>query len=373
MAMRLMDGNEAVAWGAMASGCRFFAGYPITPATTIFNTMLKILPPAGGICIQAEDEIASIGMCLGASMGGMKVMTATSGPGISLYSENISFAVGSEIPIVIVDVQRLGPSTGSATRGADGDIQFLRWGNSGGLPLIVLAPAGVKDCFELTMHAFNIAELFRCPVIVASNKEIGLTRESVDPDAIDRPHIIQRKAPSAGRPFLPFEISGDQRVPNFLPIGGEIPVRQTSSTHGADGYITTDDQVIADHLDRLKKKLETRVDRFCFYDFFPESDAEILIVTYGVTARAAEAAIKQLKGQGHPAALLVLKTLWPVPEDLIRQFAKQHRRVLVVEMNLGQYVREVERILPDKKISFLGQMNGRLITPNQIKEAVAIE
>jgi 2-oxoglutarate ferredoxin oxidoreductase subunit alpha len=156
MASSLLEGNEAIAWGAVHSGCRFFAGYPITPATTVYNTMLRLLPPLGGICLQGEDEIASIGYCLGASMAGLKVMTATSGPGISLYSEHISFAIGSEIPIVIVDVQRLGPSTGSATRGADGDIQFLRWGSSGGLPVVVLAPVDLKDCYLLTVQAFNL-------------------------------------------------------------------------------------------------------------------------------------------------------------------------------------------------------------------------
>ena len=155
MAMQFLEGNEAVAMGAMRAGCRFFAGYPITPATTIFNAMLRMLPASGGICIQGEDEIASIGYCLGASMSGLKSMTATSGPGISLYSEQISFAVGSEIPLVIVDVQRLGPSTGSATRAADGDIQFLRWGSSGGLPVIVLAPVDVKDCFYLTIQSMR--------------------------------------------------------------------------------------------------------------------------------------------------------------------------------------------------------------------------
>lgn len=182
MSLVLMEGNEAIGRGAMAAGCRFFAGYPITPATTIYNTMLKLLPPQGGIYLQGEDEIASIGFCLGAAMAGMKTMTATSGPGISLYSEQISFAIGSEIPIVIIDVQRLGPSTGSATKGADGDIQFLQWGNSGGFPVIVLAPVDVKDCFVLTMQAFNLAEQFRCPVFVAANKEISMTRETFDPD-----------------------------------------------------------------------------------------------------------------------------------------------------------------------------------------------
>ena len=181
MDLTLMEGNEAIGWGAVAAGCNFFAGYPITPATTIYNTMLKLLPPKGGVCLQGEDEIASIGFCLGASMAGMKAMTATSGPGISLYSEQISFAIGSEIPIVIVDVQRLGPSTGSATKGADGDIQFLQWGNSGGMPVIVLAPTDVKDCYELTVQAFNLAERYRCPVFVAANKEISMTRETFCP------------------------------------------------------------------------------------------------------------------------------------------------------------------------------------------------
>jgi len=218
MSLTLLEGNEAVAWGAYRAGCRFFAGYPITPATTILNTLMKLLPPNGGVCIQAEDEIASMGFCLGASMAGMKVMTATSGPGISLYSENISFAIGSEIPLVIIDVQRLGPSTGSATKGADGDIQFLRWGNSGGLPVIVLAPTDVIDCYLLTVHAFNLAEKFRCPVFVASNKEIGMTRESIDLDAVTLPPIIQRDTASDNDPYLPFSTPNPSGVPAFLPI-----------------------------------------------------------------------------------------------------------------------------------------------------------
>ncbi len=268
MALSLMEGNEAIGRGAIAAGCRFFAGYPITPATTVLNTMLTLLPPRGGICLQAEDEIASIGACLGASMAGLKVLTATSGPGISLYSEHISFAVGSEIPIVIVDVQRLGPSTGSATRGADGDINFLRWGNSGGMPVVVLAPVDVADCFTLTVHAFNLAEKYRCPVFIASNKEIAMTRESVDINSLEIPQIVYRNQPPDGRPFLPFQIRSNQNVPDFLPIGAEIPVRQTSSTHGADGYITIDQNEIARLLNRLKSKLESAVAKFSFHEFF---------------------------------------------------------------------------------------------------------
>ncbi|MFC1813950.1 pyruvate flavodoxin/ferredoxin oxidoreductase [Thermodesulfobacteriota bacterium] len=366
----LMEGNEAIALGAIASGCRFFAGYPITPATTIFTNMLERLPPLGGICLQGEDEIASIGYCLGASMAGVKAMTATSGPGISLYSEHISFAIGSDIPIVIVDVQRLGPSTGSATRGADGDIHFLRWGNSGGLPVIVLAPVDVKDCYKLTTEAFNLAEEFRCPVFIASNKEIAMTRESIDMDALAVPQIKERAAPPPDTPPLPFGAVNDLGVPYFLPIGGEALVRQTSSTHGPDGYITTDPEEISQNQNRLNRKLLSAVERFSFYETYMGPEADTLVISYGVSARATKAVFKDQKENEKPISLLVLKTLWPVPEKLIRETAQNFKRVIVVEMNLGQYIREVERILPNTKIDFLGRMDGRLITPQQIEEAI---
>jgi 2-oxoglutarate ferredoxin oxidoreductase subunit alpha len=364
-----MEGNEAIARGAMAAGCNFFAGYPITPATTIYNTMLKLLPPSGGVCLQGEDEIASIGFCLGAAMAGKKVMTATSGPGISLYSEQISFAIGSEIPIVIVDVQRLGPSTGSATKGADGDIQFLRWGNSGGQPVIVLAPVDVKDCFVLTMQAFNLAERFRCPVCIAANKEISMIRETFDPGKLKHPRIVERRMAEADRPFLPFGVRDGGMVPDFRSIGAEQLARQTSSTHGADGYITTDPDQIARMQDRLKAKITDAVADYTYYAEQPAAGADTLVIAYGVTARAARAAVQRTASR-HPAALLVLKTLWPVPEQTIRKVAAPYRRVIVAEMNLGQYVREIERVLPDKTIDFLGQMNGELIKPGQIQEVI---
>jgi 2-oxoglutarate ferredoxin oxidoreductase subunit alpha len=372
MGLNFMEGNEAVAWGAFRAGCRFFAGYPITPATTILNTMLKLLPPAGGICIQGEDEIASMGFCLGASMAGMKVLTATSGPGISLYSENISFAIGSEIPLVIVDVQRLGPSTGSATRGADGDIQFLRWGNTGGLPVVVLAPVDVVDCYRLTIHAFNLAETLRCPVFIASNKETGMTKESFDMDAVPVPEIIDRTPYTSDAPFLPFAARDDRSAPEYLPIGGPRLVRQTSSTHGRDGYITVDREAIASNQGRLENKLISAVDQFTFYDFF-DADSDTLLITYGVTSRAAQTARAGLEAEGTLVAHLVLKTLWPVPENLIREIAGRFRRVVVIEMNMGQYVREIQRVVGDKPVEFFGLMDGNLITPAQIKEKLAKE
>jgi 2-oxoglutarate ferredoxin oxidoreductase subunit alpha len=371
MPKSFMEGNEAIAWGAFDAGCRFFAGYPITPATTIYNNMLKILPPQGGICIQGEDEIASIGYCLGAAMTGMKVLTATSGPGISLYSENISFAIGSEIPIVIVDVQRLGPSTGSATRGADGDIQFLRWGNSGGLPVIVLAPADVRDCYLLTVHAFNLAEEFRCPVFIASNKDVGMTKEGIDLEAIPKPKIENRRLYTDEATFLPFAVPEGSRVPEFLPLGGERLVRQTSSTHGIDGYITVDPEAIAKNQARLNQKLLESIEYFSFFETHGPEDADILVIAYGLTSRAARSAVNDLTGSATPASLLVLKTLWPIPAKIIRQQAERVKRVIVTEMNLGQYVNEIRRILPQKNVEFLGQMDGSLITPFQIKEVIA--
>ena len=371
MALSFMEGNEAIAHAAIQAGCRFFAGYPITPATTIYQQMLRLLPPMGGVCLQGEDEISSIGFCLGASMAGMKTMTATSGPGISLYSEQISFAVGSEIPIVIVDVQRLGPSTGSATRGADGDIQFLRWGNSGGLPVIVLAPVDVRDCYMLTMHAFNLAEQYRCPVFIAANKEIAMTRESVDLNALPLPPPLERRTCPPDKPFMPFETAPDEPVPCFLPLGGNRLVRQTSSTHGPDGYITVDSGIIGRTNNRLHRKLATAVDSFTFYELDAPAGADILLIVYGVTSRAAKTALQDLRRNGRRVSLLILKTLYPVPENLIRSCMAGMRKVVVVEMNLGQYVREIQRLAGTTVVVPYGQMNGELISPQQIFEVTA--
>lgn len=369
MALTLMDGNESLARGAIAAGCNFFAGYPITPATTIYNAMLKMLPATGGVCLQGEDEIASIGYCIGASMAGKKALTATSGPGISLYSEQISFAVGSEIPLVIADVQRLGPSTGSATRGADSDIQFLQWGSTGGVPVIVLAPKDALDCYILTMHAFNYAEEFRCPVFIASNKEIGMTKESFDLESAVLPPHFSRKRFTGGETYLPFDARPEE-APPFLPIGGNTLVRQTSSTHGPDGYITNDPEIIARNQERLRRKILSACSRITLYEEDIKTRSDTLVISYGVTARAVEEACRLLAEKGMPVSTLTLKSLWPVPEELLEVKAKPFQRVVVFEMNLGQYVHEVRRVLRYKDVEFHGQMNGVLITPAQIMEVI---
>lgn len=366
----LLEGNEAIARGAVAGGCRFFAGYPITPATSIYQQMLQLLPASGGVCLQGEDEIASIGFCLGAAMAGMKAMTATSGPGISLYSEQISFAIAGEIPLVIVDVQRLGPSTGSATKGADGDIQFLRWGNSGGLPVIVLAPVDVRDCYLLTVQAFNLAERYRCPVFLASNKEIGMTRESVDLGSLALPKLENRAVADQTQALRPFAPLPGSLVPPFVPMEKGFLSRQTSSSHGEDGYITTDPAALGGAINRLASKLDDAVEGFTFFESDGAEGDDTLLVVYGVTARAARTALRQLRAEGKRVSLLVLKTLYPVPEQCIARHLDGKRRVVVVEMNLGQYLLEIKRLAGTVPVRFIGGMNGELITPQTIVEGV---
>ena len=368
-----LDGNEAVARAAEKSGCRFFAGYPITPATTIYQHMLAMLPPGGGICLQGEDEIASIGFCIGASMAGLKTMTATSGPGISLFSEQISFAIAGEIPLVIVDVQRLGPSTGSATKGADSDIQFLRWGNSGGLPVIVLAPTNAADCYNLTCQAFNLAEMYRCPVFVASNKEIGMTKESVSEDELAEITPLSRtgyEEEHSSSSYQPFAASSDSTVPPFLPIGGRELVRQTSSSHGPDGYITTSAKTLEVGINRMRDKLANHRNELSYYRLDANPSADSLIIVYGVTARAAEVAVQRVREQSQKISLLILQTLYPVPEKLLRKEIAQVSRVIVIEMNLGQYVREIERFSGSATVEFWGKMNGELISPEEITRVI---
>jgi 2-oxoglutarate ferredoxin oxidoreductase subunit alpha len=370
MAQFFLDGNEAIARGAIAGGCRFFAGYPITPATSIYQQMLQLLPAAGGVCLQGEDEIASIGFCLGASMAGLKAMTATSGPGISLYSEQISFAIGGEIPLVIVDVQRLGPSTGSATKGADGDIQFLRWSNSGGIPAIVLAPVDVRDCYLLTVHAFNLAERYRCPVFIASNKEIGMTRESVDLQGLYVPAREDRVVGDRTQSLHPFAPLPGTLVPPFIPMEEGYLSRQTSSSHGEDGYITTDPEALGAGISRLEAKLTSAIDSFTHYEDDCSDDDDLLLVVYGVTARAARTALRQLRAEGRKVSLLILKTLYPVPERCILSYLGNKREIVVVEMNLGQYLLEIQRLAGDVPVRFVGGMNGELISPQMIIEGV---
>ena len=286
MGLEFIEGNEAIARGAMKANCNFFAGYPITPSSSILQHMLELLPQSGGTGIQAEDEIASIGFCIGAAMAGSKVLTATSGPGISLYSENIGLAIIGETPMVIVNVQRQGPATGSATKGAEGDIQFTRWCTSGGLPVIVLSPATVGEAYELAYRAFNLAEQYRVPVFLLTNKEIGLTRESVDLDAIELPELVERARAAVGETYRPHYFELPSAVPPIADFGGEHIARFTTSSHDKDGFLASNPRVIQEMIDHYAAKVDEAADELALVKEDFQEGADTLIISYGVTGTA---------------------------------------------------------------------------------------
>jgi len=369
MGLEFIDGNQAIVRGAIKAGCGFFAGYPITPASSILQYMLDQLPLSGGVAMQAEDEIAAIGFCIGASMAGRKVMTATSGPGISLYSENIGLATIGETPLVIVDVQRQGPATGSATKGAEGDIQFCRWVTSGGLPVIALSPATVGEAFELTYRAFNLAEQYRVPVFLLSSKEISLTRETVDLDEIVLPPLLQRPRPLKGEVYQPHAFDRPEQIPALSDFGDREITRYTTSTHDKSGYLTTDPAVIQEMIDHYVKKIETAVDEISLYREDRQEGADSLLLSYGVTSRSVNLAVEKTRLAGKKVSSFTLQTLYPVPEQAIKGALAGVKKVVVPEMNMGQYRLEIERLAPDGvEVVGVNKMNTTLISPTEIIE-----
>jgi len=363
----LINGAQAIVRGAIDSGCTFFAGYPITPATEILLYMIRELPKVGGIAIQGEDEIASMGFCIGAAMTGKRVMTATSGPGISLYSENIGLAIMGEVPMVIVDVQRMGPATGGATTVAQGDIQFLRWGTSGGYPVIVLSPTNVPECYSLTCKAFDLAERFRVPVFLATDKETVLTLATVDENKLVPVEVRERKFASPQNLFIPYQASSPDEVPALSPFGGAHILRFTTSTHDEKGQLTKSPEKVGNLNARLAAKVEAHVDEISMVKADLQPNAETLIISYGVTGRAVEEAIRAMREGGKLLSSLIVYSLWPVPEKAIKDALAGIRRVIVPELNLGQYRIEVERLVGDGvEVTGIQRVDGELISPEEI-------
>jgi len=363
----LINGAQAIVRGAIHSGCNFFAGYPITPATDILLHMLRELPKVGGISIQAEDEIASMGFCIGAAMTGKRVMTATSGPGISLYSENIGLAIMGEVPMVIVDVQRMGPATGGATTVGQGDIQFLRWGTSGGYPVIVLSPTSVAECYSLTCKAFDLAERFRVPVFLATDKEAVLTLSSVELDELVKMPVRERQIAHEDSTFIPYRATSPDEVPAMSPFGGVHLLRFTTSTHDERGYLTKSPDKVSQLNLRLAAKVVSHTDEIAMVKADLQPGAEILILSFGITARAVEEAVRTARQQGRQVSSLVIYCLWPVPEVEIRKSLAGVHKVIVPELNLGQYRLEVERLAPDGvKVQGIQRVDGELISPEEI-------
>jgi 2-oxoglutarate ferredoxin oxidoreductase subunit alpha len=365
-----MDGNTAIARGALAAGCDFFAGYPITPATPILLTMMRDLPRVGGIAIQGEDEIASLGFCIGAAMAGRRAFTATSGPGISLYSENIGLAIMGEVPLVIVDVQRMGPATGGATTVAQGDMQFIRWCTSGGYPVVVLCPATVADCYTLTTRAFDLAERFRCPVFLLADKEVASAMDTVEIDDLVPHPVREREMAPPECAFAPCDYPAPDQNMAMSPFGGPHLLRFTTSTHDERGYLTKDPRKV-DRLNRhLTHKIERHGDEIELLRADVQEGADVLLISYGITARAMDEAVRQARTEGQKISALTLLSLWPLSESALRQAIMSVRRVIVAELNDGQLRREIERLAcEDAEVVGLHRLDGELITPQQILES----
>lgn len=367
---RMLQGNEACAAGAVAAGCRFFGGYPITPSTDIAEYMARELPKVGGVFIQMEDEIASIASIIGASVGGAKSMTATSGPGFSLMQENIGYAAMTEVPCVIVNVMRLGPSTGRPTSPSQGDVMQARWGSHGDHPIIAVAPASVKECFDLTVRAFNLSERYRTPVIVLIDEVVGHMREKMVIPETSEVKVIERIRPSEPPEWYRPYGRGSNDVPALAPFGSGYRYHVTGLHHDEFGFPTNRVDEVRPWARRIFRKIKGNVNHIIDYETDGTDDARTIIIAYGSVARAASEAAKLARAKRRKVGLLRLKTLWPFPTRIVGEVGRDARRVIVPEMNLGQMAIEVERIVGDRKVRRVNRIDGEMITPQQILEAM---
>ncbi len=369
---KLLQGNEALVEGALYAGCRFFAGYPITPATEISEAMSYRLPAMGGTFIQMEDEIASMGAVVGASLAGAKAMTATSGPGFSLMQENLGFACMAEVPCVIVNVMRGGPSTGLPTHVSQGDVMQARWGTHGDHPIIVLAAATTRECFDLAVAAFNLSEEYRTPVILLTDEVVAHTREKLTLPAPGSVAVVDRVRPTVPPEwYKPYEDNA-RGVPPMGIFGDGYRYHVTGLTHDVHGFPTERPDEIAPFMNRLFRKITQHFDDILMVKEEMTEDAEILVVAYGSVARSARRAIKEARGRGIKAGLFQLVTLWPFPRRLLTPRLRQVRAVLVPELNMGQMSREVKRVNQGMtRVATLNRVDGELFTPGEIVERLA--
>lgn len=372
----LMQGNEAVAEGAIAAGARFFAGYPITPSTEIAETLARRMPEVGGSFIQMEDEIASIAAVCGASLAGQKALTATSGPGFSLMQEMIGFAEMAQIPCVIVDVMRGGPSTGLPTEPSQGDVMQARWGTHGEHSVIALVPSSVYECYTLTIEAFNLAEQYRTPVIVLSDALIGHMREAVTLPEPGSLRIAERGTPDCAPEEYDTVVSDLDNILPRPPLGSPFRVHVTGLVYNRrSGAPETSDPEVASDLGRyLREKIYHHRDAIARVEEYEMKDAEVAIFAYGSVARSAKAVVKWARARGVPVGLVRPITLWPFPTLAVDRMAQRVRTVIVPEMNLKQMSWEVQAAVAGRaKVVDFGRVDGKLITPAQIGELVKSE
>lgn len=370
--IRLMQGNEACVEGAIAAGMRFYAGYPITPSTEIAEGSAEKLPQVGGKFIQMEDEIASMAAVIGASLAGLKAMTATSGPGMSLKQENIGYASITEVPCVIVNVQRGGPSTGLPTSPSQADIMQARWGTHGDHPIIALYPCSVPEIYMMTIEAFNMAEKYRTPVILLLDEVIAHMREKIEVPDPSQLSIIDRIKPSVTPDeYRPYKANPDGGVPEMAAFGEGYRFHVTGLVHDETGFPSNSPVVTAKLLDRLMKKITNNLKDILIYKEENTDDAETLILAYGCTARSAKSAMDTARLEGHSVGLFRPITIWPFPEERVRELASKAKRIIVPEMNLGQYILEVQRVVGDRcRVEGLNKADGEIITPEDILDKI---
>ena len=369
---KLIQGNAAIAQGAFYAGARFYAGYPITPSSEIAQIAASELPKLGGVYMQMEDELASMGAIIGASLSGAKAFTATSGPGFSLMQENLGMGTMGEVPLVVVNVQRSGPSTGLATRPAQSDMMQLRWGRHGDQSVVALIPATVAECFELTVKAFNIAEKYRTQVVVAPDEVVGHMRESFNVPEPGELEVVDRAAPEGDpKDYKPFSFDRGAVAP-LAAYGSDYVFHVTSSMHGEDGYSCNTPDNAARRVAQLHTKLEDNLDDVIMVKEFDVEDCEVLIVAYGVVTRAARTAAARARAKGLKAGVLQLQTVWPFPAKAVAKAAKNASAVIVPEMNYaGQMAGEVRKVVGDPAmVRTVNSYNGTIMFPDAIEQVL---
>ncbi len=365
---RLVQGNEACAIGAIKAGVRFFGGYPITPSTEIAEYMARELPKIGGVFIQMEDELASMGAIIGASLAGLKSMTATSGPGFSLMQENIGFACMIEAPCVIVNVMRGGPSTGLPTKVSQGDVMQARWGTHGDHEIIALCPNSVEETLYMTVRAFNLAEKYRTPVILLLDEVLGHMRENIVIPDDNELEIIDRVQPTVPPEWYKhFEITPTGVSP-MAELGSGVRYHVTGLAHDELGFPESKPNAIAAMLDKMRKKIEQHLTDIVDIEVKYMDDATCAIISYGSVSRAAERAVLMARKKRIKAGYIRLKTLWPFPDNLIEKYIKNVDTVLVPELNMGQIINEINRVnkFSSTRVYSYNRYDGELITPTEI-------
>jgi 2-oxoglutarate/2-oxoacid ferredoxin oxidoreductase subunit alpha len=364
---KLLQGNEAIVEGALRSGCRFFAGYPITPATEIAEVMSQRLPAVDGTFIQMEDEIASMGAVIGASLAGAKSMTATSGPGFSLMQENIGFACIAEVPCVVVNVMRGGPSTGLPTSPAQGDVMQARWGTHGDHPIIALCPSTIRECYELTIKAFNFSEKYRNPVILLLDEVVAHMREKISLDDDDKIDVFNRVKPTVPPEwYIPYEDT-PVGIPPMANFGEGYRYHVTGLTHDVRGFPTSRPEEIDPFIRRLFRKISQNFVDLQIGEFFMTDDAHVAVIAYGCVARSAKRAVIDARERGIKAGLLKLNTIWPFMRIQVEKVLQTSSCVIVPEMNMGQISREVKRVNKGgAKVFSINKVDSTIITPMEI-------